>query len=151
MSIIITCQAESPDLNTGLSDALEKALNFMLGDNNLQDGEVSVVIGDDVMLRELNRDYRGKDKPTDVLSFSYLEPGDEVSPENVDKAVGDIYISIDRAGVQAEAAGHGLDREIFLLAVHGMLHLLGYDHSDDTESIMMRKKEIEIIDKFYSA
>lgn len=150
MSIIITYQAESPVLNTDLSFVLEKALNFMLGENNLQDGEVSVIIGDDIMLRELNRDYRGKDKPTDVLSFSYLEPGDEVPSESEDKAVGDIYISIDRAGEQAEAVGHSLDREVFILAVHGMLHLLGYDHSDDKESITMRNKEIEIIDKFYS-
>lgn len=149
MSIIITYQAESPVLNTDLSFVLEKALNFMLGENNLQDGEVSVIIGDDIMLRELNRDYRGKDKPTDVLSFSYLEPGDEVPSESEDKAVGDIYISIDRAGEQAEAVGHSLDREVFILAVHGMLHLLGYDHSDDKESITMRNKEIDIIDKFY--
>lgn len=150
MSILIIFQVKSLDLDPGLSSALEKALEYMLDVKDLQNGEVSVIIGEDAMLKELNRDYRGKDEPTDVLSFSYLEPAGEVLSGSDDNAVGDIYISIDRAREQAEAAGHNLDREIFLLAVHGMLHLLGYDHSDNAESIMMREKEKEVIDKFYS-
>ena len=150
MSINITCQVNKPLLDAGLSSALEKALNYMLAENNLGDGEVSVIIGDDAMLKELNYDFRGKDQSTDVLSFSYLEPGDEISSESEDKAVGDIYISIDRAGEQAEIAGHALEQEVFLLAVHGMLHLLGYNHDNDKEHIVMRDKEKNIIDKFYS-
>lgn len=149
MSILITIEVEAFDLESGLSSGIEKALDYLLAENNMQDGEVSVIIGHDAMLKELNREYRGKDGPTDVLSFSYLEPGDEVFPESEDKTIGDIYISIDRAREQAETAGHKLEREIFLLIVHGMLHLLGYDHESDGDSIVMQEKEKEIISQFY--
>ncbi|MDD8027301.1 MAG: rRNA maturation RNase YbeY [Acidobacteriota bacterium] len=81
-----------------------------------------VLVGDDA-IRRLNRTYRGKDKPTDVLSFPVMEP----TPEG-DFHLGDIMISVPRAEKQARELGHGLKHEIEFLAVHGFLHLLGFEH-----------------------
>jgi probable rRNA maturation factor len=121
--------------------ALEKLLDQMLSDYGMQSGEVAVVVGDDEFLRCLNRDYRDQDRPTDVLSFVYLEPGEEPTSSDQEYAVGDIYISIERAVEQADLAGHRLEYETALLAIHGMLHLLGFDHFEDGEAEEMRAKE----------
>ena len=86
------------------------------------DPEISVVICDDAFIQALNREYRQKDKPTDVLSFAQDDPN----------VLGDIVISLPTAARQADAAGWPLESEIALLAVHGLLHLLGYD--DETAS-----------------
>lgn len=83
----------------------------------LSDPEISVVLCDDPFIRDLNRDYRGKDKPTDVLSFAQDDPS----------ILGDIVISLPTAARQAQAAGWPLESEIALLGVHGLLHLLGFD------------------------
>ncbi len=89
-----------------------------------------LLTGDD-HIRQLNRDYLGHDKPTDVLSF----PAGDPMPGMVDRPVylGDIIISVPFAGRQAQAAGHNLTAELQLLAVHGTLHLLGYDHAEPAE------------------
>jgi len=85
-------------------------------------GDVSVAFVDDGSIRKLNRQYRGKDEPTDVLSFPGDEPG----------FLGDIVIAAGVARHQAAAAGHALGTEARVLALHGLLHLLGYDHEDDS-------------------
>lgn len=87
------------------------------------DAEVTVTISSDRRLRVLNRDYRGKDRPTDVLSFPY---DDDEGP------LGDVVISIDRAAAQAAERGHSLQRELELLTLHGTLHVCGYDHETDS-------------------
>jgi probable rRNA maturation factor len=84
--------------------------------------EIAVTISNDRRLRALNRSYRGKDRPTDVLSFPY---DDEGGP------IGDVVISIDRASAQAAERGHSLERELELLTLHGTLHVCGYDHETD--------------------
>lgn len=108
--------------------------------------EVSVVFADDEYIRELNRDYRGKDSATDVLSFA-LDEGEE--PEIIDgpaeTLLGDIVISIETASRQAEDFGHSLQRELAYLTVHGMLHLLGYDHEDEADKAEMRHQEEDIL------
>lgn len=108
--------------------------------------EVSVVFADDAYIHELNRDYRGKDTPTDVLSFA-LNEGDEPDiiggPEET--LLGDIIISLDTAARQAEDFGHSLERELAYLTVHGMLHLLGFDHEAEEEKIVMRQKEEQVL------
>ena len=121
--------------------ALKKLLDQMLLDYDLQSGEVAVAIGSDELLHRLNRDYRNQDRPTDVLSFAYLEPGEDIAPGDQEYAVGDIYISIERAVEQADLAGHRLENETALLAIHGMLHLLGFDHLEDDEAEKMRAQE----------
>jgi probable rRNA maturation factor len=84
-------------------------------------GEVTLVLAGDALLRRLNRDYRGKDRPTDVLSF----PGDGES------GLGDVVISVARAERNARELGRTLPQELDVLALHGFLHVLGYDHEAD--------------------
>ncbi|MCC6745671.1 MAG: rRNA maturation RNase YbeY [Acidobacteria bacterium] len=94
--------------------------------------ELAVTITNDRRLHLLNRQYRGKDKPTDVLSFPYDEP---CGP------IGDVVVSIDRARAQAEEKGHGLQRELEILVLHGSLHVCGYDHeTDDGEMDRIEKR-----------
>lgn len=97
------------------------------------DGELTVVLTDDAQLQHLNRDYLGLDGPTDVLSF----PASETDPETGARYLGDVLISIPRAKAQARAAGHPLESEVQLLVVHGVLHLLGYDHADGKQRARM--------------
>ena len=108
--------------------------------------EVSVVLADDEYIHHLNRQYRGKDCPTDVLSFA-LNEGEEPAfidgPEEV--LLGDIIISIETAARQAEEYGHSLERELAYLTVHGVLHLLGYDHIIEDDKKEMRKEEEHIL------
>ncbi len=85
---------------------------------------VSVVLSDNTFLQSLNNEYRGIDKPTDVLSF----PSGEVLPGEKNKYLGDIVISLPIATQQAEDAGHSVENELTLLTIHGILHLTGYDH-----------------------
>lgn len=96
--------------------------------------EVSVVFTDNEQIKKLNKKYRKKNKPTDVLSF----PLD-------DNLLGDIIISIERAREQAEEYGHSDRREISYLFVHGLLHLFGYEHDNETDKKQMRKKEERIL------
>ncbi len=84
--------------------------------------DVSVTISNDAKLRELNRQFRGKDKATDVLSFEYDAPKGPL---------GDVVVSVDRARAQADEHGHSLQHELELLTLHGTLHVCGYDHETD--------------------
>ena len=100
---------------------------------------------DDENIRELNRKFRYIDSSTDVLSFPLGSDGEyDENPETGMKMLGDIVISVEHAYAQAELFGHGIEREISFLAVHSMLHLLGYDHVESKleESIMREKQEI---------
>ena len=109
--------------------------------------EVDITIVDDEEIHQLNRDYRNVDRPTDVLSFA-LDEDDEDEPELMEGQLhlcGDIIISAETATRQAEEFGHGLEREIVYLAVHGLLHLLGYDHMVEEDKVIMRAKEEEAL------
>lgn len=105
--------------------------------------ELSVLLTDDEQIHELNRDYRGKDKPTDVLSFSQLEADEE---DQVATVLGDIVISVDTAKRQAKERELRTGEEILRLLVHGLLHLLGYEHEGvpREEAEIMRRKEDEL-------
>ena len=109
--------------------------------------EVDITIVTDEEIHVLNRDYRNVDRATDVLSFALDEDGGE--PELVGgpevHLLGDIIISAETAMRQAEEFGHGLEREIVYLAVHGLLHLLGYDHMQEEDKVVMRAKEEEAL------
>jgi probable rRNA maturation factor len=106
------------------------------------DGDLTVVITDDARLHQLNREYLGVDAPTDVLSF----PASETDPETGARYLGDVLISIPRADAQAKSAGHPLESEVQLLVVHGVLHLLGYDHAETGEKAKMWKAQSEILE-----
>jgi probable rRNA maturation factor len=107
--------------------------------------EVSVTFVDNDTIRDLNRDYRGIDEATDVLSFA-LEEGEEFfQPEGAPRVLGDIVISLERAYEQSAEYNHSFEREVGYLAAHGLLHLLGYDHETDQEKQEMRVLEERIM------
>ena len=113
------------------------------------DAEVSVTFTDNEGIRRLNAEYRGIDKPTDVLSFPLtdFEGGDEPPTDEPFISLGDIVISLERAAEQAEEFGHSFERECAFLCVHSMLHLLGYDHVDSEEDdAEMRRRQSEILE-----
>lgn len=127
-----------------LSDGLNAVAKLHgLGENE----EVDITIVTDEEIHALNRDYRNVDRATDVLSFALDEDGGE--PELVGgpevHLLGDIIISAETATRQADEFGHGLEREIVYLAVHGLLHLLGYDHMQEDDKVVMRAKEEEAL------
>lgn len=115
----------------------------------LAEGEISVMLVDDEKIQELNRIYRDKDQPTDVLSFPMYE-ADQVEIETFDDEpllLGDIIISIPRAKEQAKDYKHSFERELGFLLVHGFLHLLGYDHGDKGSEGEMFARQDEILTK----
>ncbi|HBI03695.1 MAG TPA: rRNA maturation RNase YbeY [Paenibacillaceae bacterium] len=113
-------------------------------------GEVVVTLVDNERIQELNRDYRGIDRATDVLSFAMNESGEdepEIIFEDMEapNMLGDIIISVPRAMEQASEYGHTLEREMGFLSIHGFLHLLGYDHQDEEEEKEMFGRQEEIL------
>lgn len=111
---------------------------------------VSVSLVDDEFIHQLNRDYRKIDRPTDVISFAFLDNEDDRDAQLHGQGIvclGDIYISVDRAKAQAEEYGHSLNRELSFLFVHGILHLLGYDHMTPEEEKVMFALQDEILPK----
>ncbi|MGM0124972.1 endoribonuclease YbeY [Enterococcus sp. AZ194] len=116
-----------------------------------KDTEMSVTFMNNAAIQVINRDYRGKDAPTDVISFALEEEGEDEVPVifeddelDIPRNLGDIMISIERAAEQAEEFGHTYDRELGFLAVHGFLHINGYDHmtAEDEEEMFGLQKEI---------
>lgn len=105
--------------------------------------EVGLTLTDDREIQKLNRDYRGLDRATDVLSFSAGDEGPQ--PDRFRKYLGDIVISAQRAAEQAEAYGHSEEREIAFLTIHGTLHLLGLDHETEEERSRMEKLQRQIL------
>ncbi len=110
-----------------------------------QNIELSILLTNDEQIAELNRQYRGIDAPTDVLSFSQLE-GEQVADGDADHVVlGDIVISVETAARQASERGCSTEDEIELLMVHGLLHLLGYDHAHAGEAERMFARQEAIL------
>lgn len=117
--------------------------------------EVDVLLTNDARIHELNREQRGIDRPTDVLSFPAfdLRPGALPEPADADPGsglvpLGDMVVSLERAAAQAKEYGHSNRRELAYLTVHSVLHLLGYDHLDEgPQKAQMRAKEEEILEK----
>ena len=107
---------------------------------------LSLVITDDEAVQELNRQFRDVDAPTDVLAFGSGEEGDFVTPLGESAYLGDVVISYPRAVAQAEEYGQSINRELALLAVHGVLHLLGYDHVDEAGRTEMWARQNEVLE-----
>ncbi|MGE5653907.1 MAG: rRNA maturation RNase YbeY [Bacillota bacterium] len=132
---------------------IERAVRTTLRNELVEDEvEVSIVLVDDPYIQGLNAEYRGKDCPTDVLSFAMEEGDDEIEYDEGEapefRLLGDIVISLETAQRQASEYGHSCDREIAFLTVHGMLHLLGYDHGsedDDAELELMVSKQEAVL------
>lgn len=135
----------NPILETTLRRIADRAAQI-LGISSTS--ELSILIVDNEYIRELNAIYRGKDEATDVLSFAMNELGEDEpeleEPEDI-IMLGDIVISLEQAWQQSQEYGHSLERELGYLLVHGLLHLLGYDHEGDKEQKLMREWEEKIM------
>lgn len=107
---------------------------------------VSVVVVDKEKIHEINRIYRNVDRVTDVISFAF-EDNEGITPDGV-RILGEIYLCIDKAKEQAKEYGHSDKREICYLAIHGLLHLLGYNHEKVEDKSIMREKEEEILELY---
>ncbi|MEH7254734.1 rRNA maturation RNase YbeY [Neobacillus niacini] len=133
-------------------EEIEKLLNFAAEKEKIEDNsEVSVTFVSNERIHEINREYRDKDAPTDVISFALEELGEgeiELVGAELPRVLGDIIISIPRAEEQAQEYGHSFIRELGFLSVHGFLHLLGYDHMEKIEEEKMFTRQKEILDDY---
>ena len=118
----------------------------LLRAENCEDNvETSILLTDDEYIAQLNKSYRHVDGPTDVLSFAQVESTNARSFDVQENMLGDVVISVETARRQAEERGHSLDEEVDILLAHGLLHLLGYDHSEPEEERKMFERQAEIL------
>jgi probable rRNA maturation factor len=139
LKILIDNQQEERLATAPLHKKTEQILNAL----GCDDHEISIVITDDVQVRELNRTYRGKDKPTNVLSFP-MQEGEfsDITPG----LLGDVVISLDTAGAEAQAAEITTDERMSQLLIHGILHLIGFDHElGENQAREMEEKSLELL------
>lgn len=142
--IDISMEVAAP-VGLDVEGAIGRAGQFALEQEGQQDAWLSVQVVDDGAIQALNLAYRGLDKPTDVLSFPMGEGADIAAIP--DGFLGDIVISLDKAMAQAAEYGHSPLRELSFLTVHGVLHLLGWDHMEPEAAAKMYKRQEEILGK----
>ena len=128
---------------TELKDILSDYCNREKLDNVI----FNIIIVDEAKIKEINKEYREMDKVTDVISFALEDDLVMTSPDGI-RVLGDIYICIERAREQASEYGHSFKRELSFLAVHGLLHLLGYDHMNEEEEKIMFSKQEEVLNYY---
>lgn len=152
MDLTIDMFDETEELTETTQQEVLKLVTYAAETEQLVDAaELSITFVDNDRIQEINREYRGKDMPTDVISFALEEMGEgemEYDMGNTPRMLGDIIISIPRAKEQAADYGHSFERELGFLAVHGFLHLLGYDHMTDEEEIVMVQRQKEILEGY---
>jgi len=134
-----------PEIQIGeeIENVVRKAAERTLLMERSEDCEVSIFFTDDTEIHRLNKLYRYVDRPTDVLAFAMREG---VDGELNQEILGDVVISLPRVEQQAKTYGHSFDVEMSLLVAHGVLHLLGYDHEQDNDTLVMQRKQTEILD-----
>ncbi len=149
MEIMIINQQNIVNYNKDLQHIIINMANHTAKMSKLpKNTEVSILIVDNSYIQELNFIYRNQNKPTDVLSFSMnenLENEPEYEAGYEVNLLGDIVISLEQALAQSQKYGHSLERELGFLVVHGMLHLLGYDHESEEERMLMRTLEEKVM------
>lgn len=128
-----------------IEDDLINVSNIVFKMLNVINPIYNIVIVDEKKIRQINKDYRGKDSVTDVISFAFEEK-DNIVYNNF-RLIGEIYICAKRAKEQAIEYGHTFRREICYLTVHGLLHLLGYDHMTEEDKIVMRDLEEKVLEE----
>lgn len=142
MEIYIDNRQKKIEINDDINDIMEKVIKeALIVEGRSLNYEVSISLVNNDEIKELNGEYRGVDKDTDVLSF----PIDEEFLIEGPLLLGDIIISVEKALEQAEEYGHSLYREMAYLTAHSMFHLMGYDHISNDEKLIMREKEKEIM------
>ncbi|MCM3442081.1 rRNA maturation RNase YbeY [Metabacillus halosaccharovorans] len=152
MRLSIDSHDETNELTEEQIKTVEELLQFAADVEDVSEGaELSVTFVTNERIQEVNREYRDKDQPTDVISFALEEMSEgelEIVGGDQPRVLGDIIISIPRAREQAEEYGHSFMRELGFLSVHGLLHLLGYDHMTDSEEQVMFTKQKEILNNY---
>ena len=146
--VVIDNKQKNVKIPTGLRMLVRRCCNAVLRMENFQGpAEISVTFVNNEQIHELNRQYRDKDMPTDVLSFPMGENGEyDINHDTGAKILGDIVISMEKAVEQAQRYGHSLEREVGYLTAHSMLHLLGYDHeTSGLDRVRMREKEEQVM------
>lgn len=143
---------ETGMVDTQMEELIRNLLNHAAATEQLEGRpEVSITFMTDSEIQKINAEYRGKDVPTDVISFALEEMSEgevAIVGENLPTVLGDILISVETAQNQAAEYGHEFNRELGFLALHGFLHLLGYDHMTEEEEKVMFGKQKEILDSF---
>ncbi len=145
--VIITNNQKKVKIPTGLRMLVRRCCHAVLQLEGFPGiAEISVTFVDNEEIHKLNKQYRDKDMPTDVLSFVMSENGAyDIDPKTGAQILGDVVISMEKAVEQAERYGHSLQREVGYLTAHSVLHLLGYDHMENMERIRMREKEEKVM------
>lgn len=141
---MIEVLGEGYSLNEKETELIRRACQTALNMEGAK-GDITVLIADPERIQTLNRDFRHVDRVTDVLTFPAWEGEAIFAPS--DGYLGDIMICMERAKEQAEEFGHSLERELAFLAVHGTLHILGYDHMEPEEEALMRQRQREILER----
>ena len=127
-------------------EVLPDLLEFAANKQQVKDVVFNIIIVDNEYIHQLNKTYRGVDRPTDVISFALEDNG--ACATEFGRILGDIYISIDQARIQAKEYGHSLKRELAFLSIHGFLHLLGYDHMTEEEEKEMFGRQEWILNEY---
>ena len=156
MKLTIYNRQKSREISKDIQKLIEKAVKLCVKKEGFPyPCEASVTLTDNESIKELNREHRDIDEPTDVLSFPLIEyvhdepqiqPGD-IDPDSGQVFLGDIIISVEKAFEQAQSYGHSIERELAFLAVHGILHLLGYDHETENEEKHMFSLQEDILNE----
>lgn len=142
MEIEIRTEPETLAVSEEETAAVRRAILTVGRLYGAEDAEVSVTLTDDAHIHVLNRAYRSVDRPTDVLSFALTESEEpEIVGGRGDEVLGDLVISLERVAAQADEYGHSPLRELSFLTVHGMLHLLGYDHMEEADRREMEEEQ----------
>lgn len=145
MAIVFNNEQDKYQIKDEWQELMNEAANICLKNEELPtDVQIGVTFVDNEGIRQINREYRDKDTATDVLSFPMYEPEEELDDFEL-VLLGDIVISLERTEEQRLEYNHSFERELLYLFCHGLLHLCGYDHMDDEEKQLMRKKEEAIL------
>lgn len=127
-------------------DGIVDLVNFAIKHENLEKIEFNIIIVDNEKIHKINKEYRGIDRPTDVISFALEDNKDFPSLDY--RILGDIYISIDKVYEQSKEYNHSIKRELYFLIIHGFLHLLGYDHMEKEDEKIMFSKQEDILNAY---
>ena len=141
MNTTISFEPETLTIEKNIFEEILRAAETIGKIYGVEDCELSITLTDDENIRALNKKFRGVDRATDVLSFAFRESDEPEIFGAGFEILGDVIISLERAKIQAEEFGHSFLREIIFLEVHGLLHLLGYDHIDDDERKEMEEEQ----------
>jgi probable rRNA maturation factor len=141
--VVAECWQTEPDAEAVIHRAIEAAAEF--ADADVGDAELAVMLTDDAGIRTLNGNWRGIDKPTNVLSFPALQPTGSGGADDVPRMLGDIAIAYETTRKEADDEHKPFDHHLSHLAVHGFLHLIGHDHENDDDAEAMESLEREIL------